>query len=260
MMSSRRTIEKINLLIIGAQKSGTTTLYQILANQPSIWMSKKIKEPGFFLPFETVRQYYLKRNFDIKDKKDLYFNYIMPGYNGEKWIGEASTFYATLEWGTTRFVRLVQNYNPAIKIIYIVRDPAERIIAHYHHAKKKINDLSFNEFLSKTAEAVGITQYARRINPYEEIFGRKNILVLQFEKLLIEQNQVENSIAKFLNIRFKHQRKLPHLNKRRSVKNQPDSRLNDTIMNHKDWNDIVDESRILAAAYPNIDLNLWPSI
>lgn len=259
-MLERRSVNKINLLIIGAQKCGTTTLNQVLSEQPDIWMSKKIKEPGFFLPLRTLRHLHIKNNIDIIDKKDLYFNYMMPGYSGQQWIGEASTFYSTQEWGHTKFVKLIHKYNPSIRLIYIVRDPASRIISHYHHKKKKNPHLSFDHFLDTDSEVFAITRYGNRIKPYVNIFGAEQLLVLQFEKLLNDQNQIELSIGEFLNINFTYRGELPHLNKRASIGKDTDDNFIEKIKQASDWKTIQEESFKLVEDHPSIDINLWSSV
>jgi len=44
-----------NFLCVGAQKAGTTTLYEILKQHPDIFLPKKIKETKFFV-FEEKYQ------------------------------------------------------------------------------------------------------------------------------------------------------------------------------------------------------------
>lgn len=51
-------MKKINLLLIGARKSGTTSLHHCLSKHPDIHMSSPQKEPRFFLLIKNVKKYF----------------------------------------------------------------------------------------------------------------------------------------------------------------------------------------------------------
>ena len=69
-----------NFLVIGAQKAGSTSLYEYLKGHPDIFMSYP-KEPEFF----ATDKFYFK-GFKFYEK-------FFSGYQGQKRIGEASTSY-----------------------------------------------------------------------------------------------------------------------------------------------------------------------
>src|SRR5579872_2507705 len=72
-----------NLFIIGAMKSGTTSLHEYLAAHPQIAMSR-VKEPGFFveeLSFGRGLEWYLSQ-FDADER--------------HRFLGESSTHYTKL--------------------------------------------------------------------------------------------------------------------------------------------------------------------
>ena len=66
------TTKKLDFIIIGAQKSGTTSLHNYLDKHPDIFMSKPFKEPRYFMPFSFVKKYYKEQKNPIylKSKND----------------------------------------------------------------------------------------------------------------------------------------------------------------------------------------------
>ena len=54
-----------NFVIIGAQKSGTTSLYEYLRAHPDVFMSSPLKEPGYFLGPDVVPQFWKRRGIDV---------------------------------------------------------------------------------------------------------------------------------------------------------------------------------------------------
>ena len=108
-----------NLFIIGAMKSGTSSLHAYLGTHPSVFMCEP-KEPGYF-----VEQLNLKRGRG-------WYSKLFHGAEGASIRGESSTEYtkAPMYGGVPQ--RLAE-FNPQAKIIYLMRDPIERSISHYWH-------------------------------------------------------------------------------------------------------------------------------
>src|ERR1700680_4934439 len=104
-----------NFLIIGAAKAGTTSLYNYLSVHPEIFMSKR-KELSFFDP---QRRWHLgvewyKSNFDASYPVN----------------GEASPRYTRYP-RTTGVPERIQQTLGTPKLIYILRDPINRLLAQY---------------------------------------------------------------------------------------------------------------------------------
>ena len=130
-----------NFLIIGAARSGTTTLYSHLQLHPDVYLpANKRPEPHFFLKsaeYDKGLEYYRARYFSA--------------WLGQKAVGEASTSYL---FGAD-VPRRVHAVLPSVKLICILRNPVERAFSSYWHTVKAgLERLSF-------AEAVA-TEAARR--------------------------------------------------------------------------------------------------
>ena len=100
-------------MLIGAQKSGTTSLAQQLGAQPQICLSAE-KEPAFF-----------NAGDDWRSGLDAYHGLFTPA-PGQLCL-EASTMYTFLpEFGGTH--DRIHEYNPDVKLLYVMRDPVERML------------------------------------------------------------------------------------------------------------------------------------
>lgn len=111
--------KRIDFLIAGVQKAGTTSLDSYLRQHPDICMAKK-KEPHFFdkrppTGMRTLDYWLYHRQFDWKAWKDGCL------------LGEATPI---ITWWTGALER-VWTYNPQISVIVVLRDPVERAWSHY---------------------------------------------------------------------------------------------------------------------------------
>jgi len=126
-----------NFILVGAIKSGTTSLYHYLNEHPQIYMPR-IKEPRFFtssalLKKEKFNNKFLKRFApapinNLDDYKSLYSN-----VKNEIAVGEASPQYL-FTYETT--IPLIKKYLGDIKIILILRNPVDRAYSAYKHTRR----------------------------------------------------------------------------------------------------------------------------
>ncbi len=121
---TEKTMNKVNFFIIGAPKCGTTSLVEYLKTHPDILFSMK-KEPHYFAT--DLKDY--KKWSDIKTFGD-YLNLFC--FKKGKMHGEASTTYLF----SKEAVKNILQYNPAAKIIVMLRNPVDMIPA-WHTQKLK---------------------------------------------------------------------------------------------------------------------------
>jgi len=121
-----------NFLIVGAAKSGTTSLYYYLKQHPQVYMSQ-VKEPKFIssqfliFPFNGIGDKKVEQNI-IKSFNE-YYN-LFKDVNQEKMIGEASADNLYFYNDTIKYIK---KYLGNIKIIIILRNPIERAFSAYMH-------------------------------------------------------------------------------------------------------------------------------
>jgi len=205
---------KVDFIIVGAQKCGTTTLARILEQHPNISFCNK-KEPNFWCA-----------TTDWKRDIDQYHNRYTQKEN--VLYGEASTSYTFLplynsknrsqisvknKWGdfsanklpfkviNTKIPSDLFEYNPEMKIIYIVRNPFERIVSAYKHFYDRAYiDKKINDAILEDSVLVDLSRYYTQIKPYIKVFGRENILLLNFDDLRGNQRKVKKQLVDFLDI------------------------------------------------------------
>ena len=176
----------VDFMIIGAQKSGTTSLAAQLASHPQICFSS-IKEPEFFDSTE-----------DWEENLAAYHQLFEPA-NG-RLCGEASTTYTFLPETPQTSVR-IHSYNPRMKLIYIMRQPVDRIISHYaHNLIRGLEDRTPFAAVAEDPRYINRSRYGVQIQPYAQLFGRENILLLVFEEYVADQLGTLAEVAEFLGI------------------------------------------------------------
>jgi len=113
-----------NFLVIGAAKSGTTSLYHYLAQHPEIYMSP-VKEPRFFaleghpLDFPGPGGHWVRA--ETRTTLDGYER-LFDGVRGERAVGEASVIYLI----HPRAAEAIAARIPDARLVAVLRDPAER--------------------------------------------------------------------------------------------------------------------------------------
>ena len=163
-----------NLFIIGAMKSGTTTLHEYLDSHPQIAMSR-IKEPGYFVEELTQRQ-----------GEDWYLN-LFEQDGSFRYRGESSTHYTKLPVYRGVAERLFR-FNPDARLIYIMRNPIERLVSHYwHNVRDPVYGRERRALLKavrKRPDYLAFGDYAMQLEPYINLFGRDALYALTFEALI----------------------------------------------------------------------------
>jgi hypothetical protein len=129
-----------DFLCIGLHKAGTTWLYQQLDSHPDFWMPP-IKELHYFDQLSRVQRKSPPRCRDDRDRRFLesltsltaeprmdFENYAqLFAPKGSLLSGDISPNYSTLGSGV---IRQVVEYFPNLKVIFLARDPVERLWSH----------------------------------------------------------------------------------------------------------------------------------
>lgn len=183
-------LRKPNLFIIGAMKSGTTSLHEYLDSHPQISMSQ-IKEPGFFVNELTLGM-----------GEDWYMSLFDRGIRYQ-YIGESSTHYTKLPVYTGVPERLFR-FNSDVRLIYIMRNPFERTVSHYWHAVRDLyhggERRSPFKAVTEKPEYLAFSDYAMQLEPYIRTFGRDSLYVLTFEALVQNPQSEVDRIYEWLGL------------------------------------------------------------
>lgn len=177
--------KKVDFMIIGVQKCGTTSLSYQLDQHPEIEICED-KEPDFF-----------SRNPDWKSKINEYQRLFK---NNKRIKGEASTTYSWyLEFPET--AQRLFDYNPNLKLIFIVRDPVERMRSHYmHELSKARTKMPIEKEVLLNPTYLHHSLYSIQIRPFLKLFSKENFHFICFEEYVKNPVQTLESVAEFLNV------------------------------------------------------------
>lgn len=164
-----------DLLVIGAMKSGTTTLHSLLAQHPGLFMSEQ-KEPGFFSRDERYGQ-------GLPAYMDL-FRAARP----EQLCGESSTCYSRWPHYPNAAPRIAEHL-PNAKFVFLMRHPIERMYSHYMHRmterfhRNTGKIVSFEQGIQEIPEIRDASLYALQLEKFLEHFPREKFLLLATAQL-----------------------------------------------------------------------------
>ena len=160
-------------------KSGTTSLYHYLNSHPEICMSA-IKEPNYYLGGDEY-------------KKGLSWYSSLFKNSNAKVFGEASTNYSKKHRWAGVPQRIYKDI-PNAKMIYLVRDPIERIVSHYiHNVAQGREKKSFKDAVVPDSIYIQTSMYFFQIEEWLKYFVLDKILFLESYDL---QSQTENELYK----------------------------------------------------------------
>ena len=217
---------KIDFLIGGTQKGGTSALDFYLRQHPDIGLGE-VKELHFF----DDENAFLKTNVNYS-KYEKRFN-----FSENKLIyGETTPIY--LYW--IPCPERIWNYNKDIKLIFILRNPINRAFSHWNmeydrDAEKK--DFSFairnEEFRSR--EELPMQHrvysykdrgyYSEQIRRYKRYFTDDQMLFIKYEDFNQDQEGVLNTIFEFLGLdsnTYNFERQIINVHKKNAILQRED--------------------------------------
>ena len=216
---------KPNFFILGAGKSGTTSLYVYLCEHPDIYLAPG-KEPTFFCD-----------TFQVVSNPVDYLE-LFKGAACQKWIGEASHAYLTCP----KSAPLLRAFAPDARFVVILRNPVDRAYSLYHHMAHMGDEWigSFEKALDAEERRArdpiferhnpqyyynylyfrsGL--YAEQIERYFEWFDRDRFLFLMYDELKSDGQAVLRRICSFLEIAPFVPSRLEVYNKGEAVRSAP---------------------------------------
>jgi hypothetical protein len=185
-----RVLDRPNLFIIGAMKSGTTSLHEYLDTHPQIVMSET-KEPGYFV-----------EELSLAKGEDWYLS-LFAQDDRCRYRGESSTHYTKLPVYRGVAERL-HRFNPDARLIYIMRDPFERLVSHYwHNVRDAVHGGELRPLLKAVKERpdyLAFSDYAMQLAPYLDRFGPQALYTLTFEALIEDPQRELDRLCQWLGL------------------------------------------------------------
>jgi Sulfotransferase family len=179
-------IHRPDFIVIGAMKSATTTLHEQLARQPGFLMSRP-KEPNFFSDDRIYARGWT-----------WYSSLFRPGHEAGL-RGESSTHYTKLPDYPRTVARMVRDL-PAVKLIYLMRHPIDRLMSHYVHEQTTGRiKVGVQEAVERHHELIEYSRYAMQLQPFLDAYGFENVLPVFFPRLVYHPQAELERIGRFLN-------------------------------------------------------------
>ena len=197
---------KLDFVVIGAQKAGTTCLYYYLRQHPELYLPFAKEAPFFDRDTRYQKGWqWCTDTFFTHARPHQLWGTVTPSYLGDK-----------------RVPGRLYEHNPECKIVVLLRDPVERALSHYRMSVRRgVENRSFTTVLDeKLAQAslshdrdltgenqsfnayryVVLGEYPRLLNAYYHTFPRDKILVLFSSELYRRPRETLIRLFSFLEV------------------------------------------------------------
>jgi tetratricopeptide (TPR) repeat protein len=191
---------RLDFLIIGASKCGTTSLFSWLGKHPRA-MFPHTKEIGFFGTKRYAHgiEWYLSHFSPICDDGHFFTGEASPGYFGK----------------TNLASQQIRQSLESVKIIILLRNPADRTLSTYYQLVKmgkmkrplqevidgwilKYDTTGAHDLDETTPVAISV--YAPRVRKWFDTFGKENCLILNADTLFANPISSMPEVFSFLGI------------------------------------------------------------
>ena len=200
MLRAKRKIERLDFILAGAQKSGTTALHYFLSRHPKITMGDQ-QEIHFFdndalfvsgVDYEQLHKHY-------------------PPLAPSTMAGDCTPSYIYHEPAAERIWR----YNPKIKLLILLRNPIDRAFAHWNMQRFRGREpLDFFDAVREEKTRIAGAPppevrrfayvdrgfYGEQVARLFKFFPRKQIKAVKFEAFRDKQPETLTSIFSFLGL------------------------------------------------------------
>lgn len=205
-------MKQLDFIIIGAQKSATTSLFKYLIKHPGIHMPRDKEAPYFSdsVLYKNGWQQFTQQYFK-NSSEDKLWGTVTPQYMGDP-----------------RAAQRIAKQNPQARLIAILRNPIDRSYSHYTMSVRRdiekrdfdhtIDDLLKSDHLKKYRKATppehdnGYTQsqnkdnnyycvwseYGRILSQYREHFPAEQMLILYMDELISDPQHSLDKVTHFL--------------------------------------------------------------
>jgi len=172
------------LIIGGAPKAATTSLFRYLAEHPDICPASR-KETYFF-----AREFDYKKVCTLSDTLEAFESYLTHCSNSDRLRIEATPYTLYSEGIAQKIVGMSGN----TVMLFILRDPVERLFSDYRmqvrRGNRRYQKKAFREYVeiqsrsrSKVPTPLELGCYIEYLRPFFTTFGRDRVIILFFEEL-----------------------------------------------------------------------------
>jgi Sulfotransferase domain len=224
-----------SFLIIGAQRAGTTSLFDALRRHPDV------TGPAAYEDFVRLRKEVHFFDHRFENGIDWYRSFfpltvrrrLARRRGGDLVVGESTPYYLFHPEVPARVAATL----PDVRLIALLRDPVERAYSHYQHRKRAgYEKLSFAKALAAEEKRLAggdellLTDpryrrhhynhayfrrglYAEQLERWLELFPREQLLVLRSEDFFAQPAETYAEALEFIGVRPSPREKFRHRNK-----------------------------------------------
>ena len=203
---------RANFLVIGAAKTGTTSLCHYLRQHPSVYVARH-KESHYFAHRELRSR--LNGPGDAGGLGSLLvdteqeYDQLFADVRSEVAVGEASVYYVTEPKALLRAL----DYNPQMRFLLLLREPAARAYSAYAHMVRDRREPAgtFEEALALEPERVaagwspsyhyyGVSDYAEEIEALGAVLPADRLHITVLEEMTADPQRALVDIFDFLGV------------------------------------------------------------
>jgi hypothetical protein len=208
MFGKRQKLQRLDFIVPGAQKSGTTALHYFLKRHPQIALPDR-QEMHFFDDEEIFSQppvdyELLHRHFQVRAGLAL--------INRRFLAGEVTPSYLYRKSAMER----IATYNPQIKLVILLRNPVDRTFAHWNMQRFKNREaLDFMDALKEEPQRLADLPpiearrfayldrgfYSGQLERVFQFFPRKQVKIVKFENFRDQKQETLDEIFGFLGVK-----------------------------------------------------------
>lgn len=233
-----------NFFIVGAAKSGTTSLWSYLRQHPQVFMSRP-KEPNFFAfvgtqpsmkgPAGSETIYQKIHKYSILDIEN--YTGLFDKVSDEVAIGEASVRYLYFPGAAQN----IKQYIPNAKILIMLRNPVDRLFSHYcmNVGMFGLEPLELSKAIKAEASRIkqgwgwdwhyiNIGLYYEQVKRYLDLFGQDQVKIILYDDFCSDTLNVIADVYRFLGVDDKF---IPNTSKKNKVAHLPKNRAIHQLLN-----------------------------
>src|SRR5262245_24982202 len=179
-------------------KGGTTSLHRYLRQHPDVFMPEQ-KELNFFLddyagpPIDPPEE----RNWS---RGSAWYERQFADAERERAVGEASPNYSrhpTYPGVAERIAAVL----PKVKIIYLVRNPIDRVLSHYlHDVANGREQCPLHIALQRDDRYLAPSRYATQVEQYLRVVSSDRLLLLKSDDLLTRRAATVHRVLEFIGV------------------------------------------------------------
>lgn len=194
-MSTSIKSRRLDFVLAGAAKCGTTSLFEYIRHHPGIFVPLQKELPLFHCDADAE---------DVARFINEEFSAARP----DQKIGKITPQYLNFEGVEKRLV----DHNPEIRVVFLLRNPIDRGFSHYKMLKKHDPQMSsFGELVrrklggkhlgSDQEKIFGPGRYFEHINKYVNSIGRNQVYIMFAENLEVNALHELSSLFDFLGVK-----------------------------------------------------------